>query len=152
MSIPVRIEGSSHSDHNAVLEQSMHKKEMLRGKGFLPGSVVYTEPFKNFVSEGFFFINDTFGIDMNQNVTFSGTPEIIHDGGTTSAWTASIISGTWNFADAGKTTITAGNNNDAAFFDQGASSTNTDNYTALSGKIDLDTYNPLTNDLKYSLI
>ena len=34
------------------------------------------------------YLNDTFGSAMNQNVTFAGTAENIHDGGDTAGWTA----------------------------------------------------------------
>ncbi len=40
-----------------------------------------------------FFLNDDFGAAMNQNIGFSGTPDIIHNGTDTSAYTGSNIAG-----------------------------------------------------------
>lgn len=43
------------------------------------------------------FLNETFGNQMNQNVTFSGTPELVHDGIDTVAYTGSGVAGSFTF-------------------------------------------------------
>lgn len=71
-----------------------------------PGLVVATRPLKQqdiFVRP---FINPTYGIDMNINAAYSGTPDHVHDGTDNSYWTASAISGvkfTFNSTDQNNT-------------------------------------------------
>ena len=112
------------------------------------GLLVLTRPFMNFNPELHPFLNDTFGAAMNQNVAFGGTPEIIHNGGTSTEWTGTAIAGTWNFADSGKTTITSANNNDeASFAEESPTTIDMSGFTALTGKVDLDIYNPTNNSI-----
>jgi len=112
------------------------------------GLLVLTRPFQDFNPEFHPFLNDTFGTAMNQNISFSGTPEIIHNGGTTTEWTGTAIQGTWNFADGGKVTLTSGNNNDeASFAEETPTTIDLSGFTTLTGKIDLDTYNSTNNSL-----
>lgn len=85
---------------------------------------------------------------MNQNITFGGTPEIIHNGGTSTEWTGTAIAGTWNFADSGKVTITSANNNDeASFAEESPTTIDMSGFTALTGKVDLDIYNLANNSI-----
>lgn len=63
------------------------------------------------------FSNETIGRSMNQNVTFGGTPELIFDGGSGGTEWSNTSSGTWNFADSGKVTITNGVSGNFAKFD-----------------------------------
>jgi len=110
--------------------------------------LVSTDSLIKFNPEFHPFLNDDFGTAMNQNVTFSGTPEIIHNGGTSTQWTGSTIVGTWNFADSGKVTITSANNNDEALFDEETPTTvDLTGFTALTGKVDLDIYNDVNNNI-----
>jgi hypothetical protein len=112
------------------------------------GLLVLTRPFQDFNPEVHPFLSDTFGAAMNQNIAFGGTPEIIHNGGTSVEWTGSALSGTWNFADGGKTTITSADNNDAASFaEEGATTIDMAGFTALTGKVDLDAYNSTNNSI-----
>jgi len=63
-------------------------------------------------------------------------------------WAGTANQGAWNFADSGKITITSANNNDQATFDAGSSAAyDLSNYTAFTGKVDLDTYNPARNTI-----
>ncbi len=63
-------------------------------------------------------------------------------------WVGSALSGTWNFASGGKITITGADNNDTALFDNDTNQQwDVSNFTALTGKIDLDTYNFVNNDV-----
>ena len=64
-------------------------------------------------------------------------------------WVGSIVAGTWNFADSGKITITAANDNDEASFDTNAGQTwDTDNFASFTGKVDLDAYDPALNSIQ----
>ena len=117
-------------------------------KGRHAGQLVLTESLAKFDPEFHPFLNDDFGTAMNQNVTFSGTPEIIHNGGTSTEWTGIAIQGTWNFADGGKTTITSANNNDeASFAEETPTTIDMSGFTTLTGKVDIDIYNPVNNSI-----
>ena len=112
------------------------------------GLVTLQERFLKFRPEFHPFLNDTFGVAMNQNVTFSGTPEIIHNGGTSTEWTGSAVQGAWNFADGGKVSLTSADNNDAAEFAEETPTTiDMSGFTALTGKINLTIYSPVNNSL-----
>lgn len=63
-------------------------------------------------------------------------------------WVGTAVQGAWNFADSGKITLTSGNNSDEASFDANAlASYNMGNFTALTGKIDLDTYSDINTNI-----
>jgi len=112
------------------------------------GLLTLTESFIKFNPEFHPFVNDSFGTAMNQNISFSGTPEIVHNGGTSTEWTGSATAGTWNFADGGNVTITSANNNDqASFAEENTLTIDMSGFTALTGTVDLDTYNPLNNSM-----
>lgn len=55
--------------------------------------VVATRQLKTYYNDVNFFLNDTYGIDMNQNAGFGGTPIGIHDGLDSTLWTGSMITG-----------------------------------------------------------
>ncbi len=59
--------------------------------------VVATRSLKEFRNDTQFFINDVYGVDMNQDAGFTGTPIPIHNGIDATYWTASAITGTWVF-------------------------------------------------------
>ncbi len=112
------------------------------------GIVALTQPFQEFEFTAAPFLNPSFGNAMNQQVVFGGTPEIIHNGGTSTEWTGTAIAGTWNFADSGKITITAANDLDTASFAEETPTTiDMTGFTTLTGKVDLDTYNAVTNSI-----
>ncbi len=115
------------------------------------GQIVYTEAKLKTVRQSKFFVNPTFGMDMNQNVTFGGTPELIHDGGDNAGWTGAIGVGTWNFADTATpqagtnhVSITAANDSDFASFTD-ATETDMSSHTAITGQIQLVAYNEALN-------
>jgi len=58
------------------------------------GQFVYTEQRKEFSIRTKPFLNNTYGIAMNQNGSFTGTPDKIHNGTDNAYWTGSQISGT----------------------------------------------------------
>ena len=72
------------------------------------GLVVATRPLKTFDNKLEFFKNDTYGIEMNQNAAFGGTPIKVHDGTDSALWTATDIVGggktTFNSTDRNHTT------------------------------------------------
>ena len=115
------------------------------------GVKVFTTPLKESVVAGRPFLNSVNGSAMNVSVTFSGTPEIIHNGGSSSAWDATAVQGTWDFTTGAVVTLTTGQNNDQALFeDSGAGSVNFASYTAVTGKINLTTFNPLNESINLS--
>lgn len=84
MSIEVNIGDGKGTGRQAHL----HKEN-----GFT-GVIAFTDPLRTFESILRPFTNDSFGIQLNQNGEFSGTPEGVHNGIDTVYWTASNISGT----------------------------------------------------------
>ena len=178
------------------------------------GVLVLTEPFRDKLTTVTPLLSETFGADMNQNVTFSGNPELIFDGQSTSAdtgttssasagnlvdvgqnfettvtvgmgvhnstddtyahvdtvtdnenlaisvdimdnaevyavgnfWIPTANAGDWDFSDSTKVTITAANSGDSATFDDGGT-IDMSGFTAITGKIDLDTYNDSTHSI-----
>lgn len=111
------------------------------------GVLTQTERFLQFNPEVHPFLNSTFGNAMNQNVAFGGSPELIFDGGSGGTeWTGTANAGTWNFADSGKVTITSADNSDSATFDD-AGTIAMSGHTAITGKVDLDTYNAANNTI-----
>lgn len=97
--------------------------------------------------------NPQFGIDMNQNVSFGGTPVLIDDGGDNTGFTPAAIAGAWDFTDTTdpfsgtkSISITNANNNDEATFTN-AGTTDMGSHTALTGQIKLITYDGFNNDI-----
>ena len=122
------------------------------------GALALTERFLQFEADARFFLNDTVGTALNQNVSFSGSPEGIHDGGDSALWTGAAIAGTWDFADttnpsAGTkcVSLTSANNNDSASFSD-ATETNMANFTAMTGLIRLDTYSGINNTISLQFL
>lgn len=135
----IGLTGKGNSGSGRINQASVAVIDTNKFKG--AGVVALTTPLINLTPEVHPFLNDSYGAAMNQNVSFGGTPEIIHNGGTSTQWTASTIAGNWNFADSGKISLTNGNNNDAASFAEETPTTiNMSNYTTLTGKITLTTY------------
>jgi len=117
------------------------------------GLLTLQERFLKFNPEFHPFLNDTFGTAMNQNVTFGGGPECIHDGGDSACWTGAIVAGTWDFADtttpqAGTkcVSLTNGEDGDEATFADGTE-TDFTTHTAVTGQVRLETYNSTVNSI-----
>ena len=53
--------------------------------------VVATEPLKTYINALRFFVNDDYGVDMNQNSAAGGTPEKVHNGIDDVLWTGTSI-------------------------------------------------------------
>jgi hypothetical protein len=131
----------------SIVEQGMYSKNHTT-YDHIVGSVSYTAPLFDFDPTIKPFLNETFGSAMNQDVSFTGVPELIFDGAL-NGWLGSAISGAWNFNDAGKVTISNASNNSQAKWDD-AGTINMNGYTAITGNIDLDTYNPSLNTVVLS--
>lgn len=66
-------------------------------------------------------------------------------------WVGTAVVGTWNFADGGKITITSANQGDEASFENDVGQRwDVANFTTLTGKIDLDTYDSINNSILIS--
>ena len=63
------------------------------------GLVVSTQSLITYDNQAKFFTNPLYGIDMNLQVGFGGSPEIVYQENT--EWTAAAISGTWDFSSPG---------------------------------------------------
>ena len=115
---------------------------VLKPQTELPhGILTFTEPYRKGKSSGILYSNSTFGIDLNQDAGFTGTPVGVHNGTDTVEWTASALSGTWTFdsttqAHTGTKSIdasAAGNNREASISD--GTGIAQASYVALSGWI-----------------
>lgn len=142
--IPINIEGKSEDGKKATVGIAI-KPRPKDEKKKLPGLIVYQDNLKDFETELVPFVNPTFGIALNQNISFGGTPDLIDDGAA-GGWSTTAVSGAWDFADAGRTSITGANNNDQALFER-VSTIDMDNYVAITGNIKLDVYAELNNDI-----
>ncbi len=144
--IETRITGQ-RGKNSTISEAHVHPFETATGNH--SGLVTLNHPFVGFNPEVHPFLNTTFGTAMNQNVTFSGTPEGIHNGTDTIYWTASAISGNWTFASTTNPqtgtrcidgTATA-NNNEALFSLSGLyADVMMGDFTAITGGVRLENF------------
>jgi len=116
------------------------KKNLDRAQGI----TAYTTPYLETDPKNIPFLNPTFGSALNQSITFSGSPEGIHDGIDSVLWTATAIAGTWTFdsstnPQAGTQCVdaTATVANDSALFSD-ATTTDMGSHTAITGQIRLE--------------
>jgi len=132
-------------------EQGIVNKNHITSKN-IPGAIVYTASLFDTIVEVHPFINPLFGNAMNQDVSFTGVPEVIFDG-SLFGWTGTINSGAWSLSDAGKVTITAANDLDNVTWLSYDETIDMSNFTAITGKVDLDIYNGNVNTilLQFSL-
>lgn len=124
---------------------------VLSSNGFPNGLMTYTHPYRPQTPEvSFAFVDENGSADMNVAVTFTGTPEGIHNGGDNTYWTASVLAGggTWDFTSATDPNNGTGcidatgtvNNSEALFTDSGGGSIDFDNYTAVTGFVRLESF------------
>lgn len=88
MATPIVITDGGTMEHATIYNP---KKDGLTGA---PGLVVYN---KKILPEQFTpgpLLSSEFGVALNQNAAFSGTPERVNDGDDTTLWTLSNIAGT----------------------------------------------------------
>ena len=142
--IKARLVGHHAINHGEV-EQSYHTKKEKLGEAGFAGAIVYTEPLIDISPEVRPFFNPNIGVAMNKDVSFGGIPEIINNGGTSTEWT---LSGSGTFSESGGNLVLAGGNNDdvAIFSEETPTTVDLSNYTALTMKVNLNTYSPATND------
>lgn len=150
MSIPVELQAAMQNNGLLKLQGYNPKHEGLLGDA---GLVVYNEPRYRRITTTRPFFNGAFGDDLAQDGAVGGATEDIHDGGDTVAWTPSIISGTWDFADTtspdtgtNHISITSANDNDQANFDTGSPVSGT-SYSTLRLRVNLQTYNSANNTI-----
>lgn len=91
MAIPIEIQGSSRGNGKSMVEVFNPK---IEGRPGQPGITVYTQERILKPETPGPLLNSEFGLALNQNGAFSGTPDPIHDGTDTALWTGSQIAGT----------------------------------------------------------
>ena len=113
---------------------------------FPAGLVTYTLPFRETTQNVMYFANEQYGSNINQDVSTGGTPENVHNGGDNTYWTASALTGTWDFASTAQAytgsqsiDMTSTTNNDEALFED-ATSIDADNYSVFSGAVYVDSW------------
>tara|TARA_Y100000310_G_scaffold121659_1_gene120407 strand:+ start:2885 stop:3979 length:1095 start_codon:yes stop_codon:yes gene_type:complete len=112
------------------------------------GLVVYADDLLHWNPKSYLFADELGSIEMAVNASIGGTPELIHNGTDTVAWTASVLSGSnWIFdstdqAQDGTQSIRARGtaNGDEALITAG-STVDLSNYSLLTGYVYLDRYN-----------
>lgn len=129
----------------AIVQQDMMSKNGITRK-HISGAIVFTAPVFDFDPTLKPFLNNDFGSEMNQNVSFGGNPALIFDGGSGGVEWVGSGPNTWDFSDNGKVTVDHGPNNSQALF-QSPTLINTSVFSALTGKVDLDNYTPATQDV-----
>lgn len=85
MGIPVESSGSTQDGEDARV--GLHKR------GTTIGQINFQERLLQFDTALRPLLNDDFGVNMNQDVSFGGTPDIVTNGGDTAEWTFSNVSG-----------------------------------------------------------
>jgi len=89
--LSVTIQGGKGKD-SKLTEVHVHPFET--STGLHQGFVVLSHPFVETEPSTKFFFNPDFGISMNQNIAFTGSPDRIHNGIDETLYTASAIAGT----------------------------------------------------------
>ena len=139
MSIPVVITNGLKSQVASIYNPTKDNRE---GEA---GLTVYIDERKLKSFEPVPIFNSVFGIALNQNGAFGGTPDGIHDGIDSVLWTGSNITGTkatFNsttrfFAGAQSVEVDNSSSGDIFQFDKGSNLT-VSNYTALTLKVNID--------------
>ncbi len=129
-----------------ILGISGNKAEVVNGDE-VPALAVATRPLKVYKPSTRFFTNKEYGVDMNKNVAYGGTPENVHNGIDNVYWTATAIVGTWDFnstdeAYDGTHSIDGTGSRDDSIFDiDKGSDIDLTGYTALTGYIYITGWN-----------
>lgn len=127
-------------------------KAHVHQKGIHAGLIALTTPLFDTIPVVRPLLNSVNGADMNKAVSFSGSPELIHDGGDNAGWTGTGPS-TWDFANAvnpqaGTACVavtSAANGDTGTFLDGGEIAMGT--HEAISGQVRLDTYDASKNSM-----
>ena len=92
MTLPIQIVDPSHEGIRAAVsnknDYEYHTHNAL---------VVHTDELRHFDNAPHFFTNDTYGAEMAQDASATGTPINVHDGIDSVYWTATSIAGTFVF-------------------------------------------------------
>jgi len=117
---------------------------------------VGTSPATKYEPQSRFMVDSNGSPLMNINGAASGATEGIHDGTDSVLWTATALSGTWDFASTAQAAsgtksidATAVSNGDQAVITRSTPLTAT-NYTIMTGKVYLTTYNSTKNTIDFS--
>ena len=86
MGIRVQIAGSD-------IDGQIVPLNMYQDDGDPSGLIAYTRPLYNYAPETRAFVNPEYGVAINQNAGFGGTPIGIHDGEDNTYWTGAQIVG-----------------------------------------------------------
>ena len=118
------------------------------------GLVVYADDLLHWTPTAIPLFNSTGSLEMAVNASVGGTPELIHNGTDTVQWTASALSGTWDFAStaqaqAGTKSIdaTATVNGDEALLEDGTT-TDMSGYVGVSGYIYVTRYSQTNDEMR----
>ena len=120
------------------------KTSLHQHNGFI-GPVVFTEEIRDLTPTMVPFSNDDYGQNLNQDASFSGDPELVHDGIDNVGWTATAVAGT-NFVfdstgrpNTGTKSIYVGGPNlgDTMQLSRGSSLTGSD-FSSLSFAVNVD--------------
>jgi len=149
MAIPFELEGANPSGR-------LYKANVVKRNGD-SGLVSFTAPLKNQSNLFRPALNPTLGNQMAIDASFGGTPDGIHDGLDNAWWTASTISGTWDFAsatdpDTGVGCIAQVSNgaSDEALITR-ASTLDSDSYAGISGRVRLEQWGGSAGDKHIAL-
>jgi len=147
--------GSTTSGHTADVVRDDNHADGIPNKPY--GIAAYTHPMVHHVNNNIIASNDSYGPDLNQNISAGGTPLLIHNGGDSAGWSASTISGTWDFvstdqANSGAQSIDASGTvgGAEALFNRDSGAITFGNYESLSGSIYLSSWS-LQGDKDVSL-
>lgn len=142
MAVPFELQGTSQGNGIALAEVFNPKSQ---GRPGSPGLLVYTKErlLKPFTPGP--LLNSEFGISMNQNGEFGGTPDQVHNGIDNVLWTGTEPVGTKvtfdstdrPFAGTNSVKIDNPQASDIWQFDKGSNLT-VSNYTAITMKVNID--------------
>ena len=139
MSIPIIITNGLKSQAASIYDPSVDGRE---GES---GLVVYSRDREARKFSTFPLLNQTFGLAMNQNGAFTGTPVLVHDGGDNAGWTGGNVTGAkatfastdQASADSASVKINRPSVGDVWNFDKGSDLT-VSSYVAISMQIYID--------------
>lgn len=127
-------------------------------KGDKPGLVVYSSPQSHWTTTSIPFLSSAGSPLLNVDGSSSGATEGIHDGTDSVLWTASALSGVWDFAsttqaNSGAMSVdaTATIDGDQAQFER-ASSIDSADFATLTGAIYLTKYNATRNSIPFNFL
>ena len=134
--------------------------EIMRGKikGARLGLVVYSSPQHHWTTTSIPFLSSAGSPLLNVDGSASGATDGIHDGTDTSLWTATALSGTWDFAstvqfNSGAMSVdaTATVDGDQAELER-SSALDSGNFAILTGAVYLEKFNATRNSIPINFL